>query len=71
MTAMRKAFFENICSTNGIDKTNLSPIEVEFRALGFLGYTVGTINDRRRAFYQSRTGLSFLVDAIHANNPNE
>ncbi|MDP9742859.1 UNVERIFIED_ORG: hypothetical protein QFZ59_004689 [Bacillus sp. B2I3] len=66
MPAMKKEFFESICSTNGIVISNLTKIEVEFRALGVLGYN-GTINDRRRAFYQSRTGISFLMDARNAN----
>lgn len=70
MPPMKKEFFENICSTNGIDMTNLTRTEIEFHALGFLGY-YGTISDRRRAFYQSRTRISILVDARNANDPNQ
>lgn len=66
MPPMKKEFFEGICSTNGIDMRNLTSIEVEFRALGALGYG-GTINDRRRAFYGSRTGIYWLTDSRNAN----
>lgn len=66
MPRMKQSFFQNICSTNGIDTTNLTPIEVEFKALGALNYS-GTVNDRRRAFYESRTGVSFLIDAMNEN----
>lgn len=70
MPAMKYEFFESTCITNGIDTKNLTRLEVEFHALAILGFT-GTINDRRRAFYESRTGISFLVDARNANDPNQ
>ena len=70
MARMQKEFFFNICNVNGIDTKNLMPIEIEFRALSVLGYS-GTISDRRRDFYQSRTGISFLLDAINANTNTE
>lgn len=68
---MKNEFFLSLCTTNGIDTKNLSKLEIEFQALGVLGYT-GTINDRRQAFYQSRTGISWQMDAINTNtNINE
>ncbi|MDE4086197.1 hypothetical protein PO902_14210 [Planococcus maritimus] len=66
MPRMKRSFFENICRINGIEMNDLTSIEVEFRALGVLGY-VGMISDRRRDFYKSRTGISFLGDAKNAN----
>jgi hypothetical protein len=63
-------FFQQILASNGVNYTGLFPIDIEFKALGLLGYE-GTIIDRRRAFYESRTGSAFLSDAIYLNNPNE
>ena len=63
-------FFQQILASNGVPYTSLFPIDVEFKALGLLGYE-GTINDRRRAFYESRTGVAFLSDAIYLNDPTQ
>ncbi|EDL65003.1 hypothetical protein [Bacillus sp. SG-1] len=69
MPKMRKEFFIQILASNGIDYSNLTQTEIEFRALGILGYK-GTVADRRRTFYQSRTGKPWLVDAINENDPD-
>ena len=65
-------FFMQVLASNGVPYTGLYPIDVEFQALGLLGYE-GTINDRRRAFYESRTGntAAFLADNINQNDPTQ
>lgn len=69
MPKMNQTFWDAQCTPE--ENATLTKFERELRALGRLGYVIGTLSDRRRQFYFERTGISWLVDARNANDPNQ
>lgn len=66
MARMAVQYWRGVLTANDFDTAELSVNNLEFRALGLLGYA-GTLNDRRRDFYRDRTQIDDLTTAIGRN----